>query len=439
MNDAAAASEQENKGMTIDQRSSRAAHLIEEGAAFMELSGLSASQAASPRRAPGRRDEFDVIVIGAGQAGLSVGHYLAKHGMNFVILDANARIGDSWRKRWDSLRLFTPAKFDGLDGMPFPAPPNYFPTKDEMGDYLEAYAARFELPVRTGVKVDRLRREGRRYVLEAGGVELEADHVVVAMANWQGRRVPAFAQELDSEIVQLHSCEYKNPAQLKPGATLIVGAGNSGSEIAMELSKTRRTFMSGRHVGQVPFRVGGFWGRLFLLRLVLRVLFHRVASVKTPLGRKLRVKMLTQGGPLIRVKLADLAAAGVERVGRVAGVESGRPVLEDGRVLDVENVVWCTGYDSALSWIDLPIWGEYGEPRHEDGVVTEEPGLYFVGRLFLHAASSVMVHGVGRDAARIAHAIAARTRLAPSSTRGLPAGSAPRTTRRSAETAPTSA
>lgn len=424
--------------MTIDQRNSRAAHLIEEGAAFMELAGLSASHAASPRRAVGQREHFDVIVIGAGQAGLSVGYYLAKRGMNFLILDANARIGDSWRKRWDSLRLFTPARFDSLDGMPFPAHPNHFPTKDEMGDYLEKYAARFDLPVRTGVKVERLRREGSRYVLDAGGVELEADHVVVAMANFQGRRVPAFARELDPQIVQLHSIEYQNPAQLRPGATLIVGGGNSGSEIAKELSKTHRTFMSGRNVGQIPFRIGGFWGRVLLARLLLRVVFHRLMTAKSAIGRKLRVKMLTQGGPLIRVKLAELAAAGVERVARVAGVENGRPVLEDGRVLEVENVVWCTGYDSGLSWIDLPIWGEYGEPRHEDGVVTDEPGLYFVGRIFVHAASSVMVHGVGRDAARIAEAIAARARLGQSSVSAPSGVPTVRTPRRAAAAAPTS-
>jgi putative flavoprotein involved in K+ transport len=388
----------------------RAEHLIEQGAAFLELSGLAPSTGRSfiPRRAPREREHFDVIVIGAGQAGLSVGHHLAQCGLRFVILDANQRIGDTWRKRWDSLRLFTPARYDGLDGMPFPAPPDSFPTKDEMGDYLEAYAARFQLPVRNGMKVDRLWREDHRYVVLAGGVELEAEHVVVAMANYQGRRVPAFARELDPEIVQLHSSEYKNPAQLRAGDALIVGAGNSGSEVALELARSHRTLMSGRDVGHVPFRIGGFWGRLFLVTLVLRILFHRVMKATSPIGRKMRVKMFTQGGPLIRVKPQDLLAAGVERVARVAGVKDGRPVLEDGRVLDVKNVIWCTGFDSGLSWIDLPIFGEYAEPVHEGGIVKGEPGLYFVGRLFLYAASSVMVHGVGRDAARIAEAITAR-------------------------------
>jgi putative flavoprotein involved in K+ transport len=392
-----------NRPHTTEQ----AERFIEEGSAFMQLSGLVPPTSARAI-APPERERFDVIVIGAGQAGLSVGHYLAQRGLRFVILDGNARIGDSWRKRWDSLRLFTPARYDGLDGMPFPAPPDSFPTKDEMADYLEAYAARFELPVQNGAKVDRLVRDGDRYVVTTGDVELEAPHVVVAMANFQGRRIPAFARELDPEIVQLHSSEYRNPAQLRGGDVLIVGAGNSGSEIALELSRRHRTLMSGRHPGHVPFRIGGFWARLILVRLVLRVLFHRIMTANTPLGRKMRVKMLTQGGPLIRVKPDDLSAAGVERVARVAGAKDGLPVLEDGRVLDVKNIVWCTGFDSGVSWIELPIFGEYGEPVHEAGVVKGEPGLYFVGRMFVHAASSVMVHGVGRDAERIVRAIVAR-------------------------------
>ena len=146
-----------------------------------------------------------------------------------------------------------------------------------------------------------------------------------------------------------------------------------------------------------------------LTRMVLRFVFHRLMTASSRLGRKVRAKMLSQGGPLIRVRPGDLSNAGVERAPRVVGVKAGLPLLADGRVLDVANVVWCTGYDSALSWIDLPIFGEYGEPRHEAGWVENEPGLYFVGRMFLYAASSVMVHGVGRDAARIAEAIKART------------------------------
>src|SRR4051812_4815258 len=179
---------------------------------------------------------FDVIVIGGGQAGLSVGYHLARRGLRFLILDAQTRIGDVWRKRWDSLRLFSPARFDGLDGMPFPASPSSFPTKDQMADYLETYAARFELPVLTGVTVTRLGRIGERFVIEAGQRRFEAEQVVVAMSDYQRGNIPAFARQLDPTIVQLHAADYRNPAQLREGGVLLVGAGNSGAEIAIELA-----------------------------------------------------------------------------------------------------------------------------------------------------------------------------------------------------------
>ena len=252
--------------------------LVEEGAAFAALQER--ERAAGVRRA----ERFDVIVIGAGQSGLSVGYYLAQRGLRFVILDAHARVGDQWRRRWDSLRLFTPAQLDGLAGMPFPAKAGYFPTKDEMADYLESYASRFALPVRCGVTVDRLFARDGRYVVRAGALELEADHVVVAMATYQKPKLPAFAQELDPSIVQLHSVDYRNPGQLQPGGVLIAGAGNSGSEIAMELSKSHRVWMAGRDTGAIPFRLRSFLGRYVLCVILLRIVFHLVLTVKTAAG-----------------------------------------------------------------------------------------------------------------------------------------------------------
>jgi putative flavoprotein involved in K+ transport len=375
---------------------------VEEGAAFMNLAGLKLTAR--------RNEHYDVVVIGGGQAGLSVGHYLAKRGVRFIILDASERIGDSWRKRWDSLKLFTPARFDALDGMPFPAPPDSFPTKDQMGDYLEAYAARFDLPVRSGMKVDELTKRDGLFVIRANGVEIEADQVVVAMSNYQKRVVPDFAAQLDPSIVQLHSSEYKSPAQLREGAVLIAGAGNSGAEIAVDLSTRHRLWLSGRNTGQIPFRPSGFWGRLLLVRLVLRVVFHRLLTVNTPMGRKARPKVLRGGGPLIRVKHQDLRALGVKHVPRIVGVRDGLPLLADDRTLDVSNVVWCTGFDPGFSWIKLPVFDEDGAPLHDSGVARHEPGLYFVGLHFLHAMSSVMIHGVGRDARRIVEMVAARRR-----------------------------
>jgi putative flavoprotein involved in K+ transport len=352
-------------------------------------------------------ERVETVVVGGGQAGLSVGYHLARRGLPFVILDANERIGDSWRSRWDALRLFTPARHDGLDGMSFPASRHSFPTKDEMADYLEAYAARFELPVRTGVRVDRLARNGGPFVVASHDLRFEADNVVVAMSNWQRPRRPAFAKELDPAVVQLHAGEYRNPSQLREGGVLVVGAGNSGAEIALEVARAHPTWLSGRNTGHVPFRIEGVAARLALTDIVLRLAFHRVLTVKTPMGRKVRSKILSHGMPLVRTKPKELVAAGVERVRRTVGVRDGLPLLEDGRVLEVANVLWCTGFAPDFAWIDLPVLGEHG-PMHERGIVKDEPGLYFVGLTFLYAASSSMLHGVGRDAKRIAEAIASR-------------------------------
>jgi putative flavoprotein involved in K+ transport len=356
-------------------------------------------------------ERVQTVVIGGGQAGLSVGYHLARRGLPFVILDAQARVGDSWRRRWDSLRLFSHARFDGLDGMPFPAPPDYFPTKDEMGDYLESYARQFKLPVRSGVKVDRLAREGRRFVVSAGPQRFEADNVVVAMSNYQVPRVPPQARELSPGIVQLHSFDYRSPAQLQPGGVLIVGAGNSGAEIGIELRRHGHpVWVSGPSTGQVPFRHGSLFATKVAIPLVFRVIFHRILSVRTPLGRKARRGSLHSATPLIRTKRSDLTAAQVELVPRVTGAKNGLPQLEGGRVLDVANVIWSTGFTPGFSWIDLPILDEHGEPKHQSGVVADEPGLFFVGLHFLHAMSSAMIHGVGRDADRIADGVATRVR-----------------------------
>ncbi|MFI5118956.1 MAG: flavin-containing monooxygenase [Thermoanaerobaculia bacterium] len=360
-------------------------------------------------------ERFQVVVIGGGQAGLSVGYHLSRLGVSFVILDANERVGDSWRNRWDSLHLFTPAQYDGLDGLPFPAPADSFPTKDEMADYLEAYAAHFALPVRTGVRVESISKNGEGYVLAAGDERFEAAHVVVAMSSYQTPRVPPFARELDPRIVQLHSFDYRNLSQLQEGGVLVVGAGNSGAEIALEASRRHEVWMSGRDPGHLPFRIDTRVGHV-LQRFVLRFLFHRVLTTDTSVGRKARPKLISQGAPLIRIKPEDLAAAGVRRAPRMAGVEGGLPLLADGHVIDVANVVWCTGFQPRPAWIDFPIFGEDGEPVHERGFVPREPGLAFVGLHFLYAMSSTMIHGVGRDAEhvarRIAEAVAAGRRAA---------------------------
>jgi putative flavoprotein involved in K+ transport len=364
------------------------------------------SRVAANRTVSSMTETFDTIVIGGGQAGLSVGYYLKQQGRQFVILEANEQIGGSWRTRtWNSLRLFTPARYDGLPGWPFPAPGWSYPTAREAAEYLNAYADRFELPVRTATPVDSLTKEGENYVARCNGRRFEAANVVVATGFYGKPVVPEFAPELDPRIVQMHSSEYRSPAQLKPGGVLLVGAGNSGADIALELSAGHQVWLSGRDKGEVPIRIESRQAR-FVLPVLWFIASH-VLTVKTPLGRKVRPHVLANGAPRIRVKSKDLEAAGVECVPKTVGVRDGSPVLEDGSVLDVANVIWCTGFRQDLGWLDVPVFGDDDRLVHQRGV-TSEPGLYFVGLDFLSAFTSENIGGVGRDARRLARQIAAR-------------------------------
>lgn len=356
-------------------------------------------------------ERFETVIIGGGQAGLTAGYHLTKRGKSFVILDASERVGDAWRKRWDSLRLFTPARFSGLPGMPLPAPAWSFATKDELADHLERYAEHFELPVRIGVSVDGLTKVDGGFEISAGDRCFEAENVIVATGAHQIPKVPAFAPELDPRIVQLHSHDYRSPSQLQEGDVLLVGAGNSGAEIAMDLSPAHRVWLSGPSTGQIPVRHGTRRARVGFR--VFRFLGHHVLRVDTRIGRKLGPKLIAKGDPLIRTRLRDLVAAGVERVPRVVGVRGGLPVLEDDRVLDVANVVWCTGFRTDFGWIDLPVFGDDGQPMHYRGVVDSEPGLYFLGLVFQYSFSSDVLPSGGRDAESIAKHIASRQRREP--------------------------
>jgi putative flavoprotein involved in K+ transport len=361
-------------------------------------------------------EHVETVIIGGGQAGLAVGYHLRSRKRDFLILDANERVGDSWRKRWPTLRLYSPAKFDGLPGMRFPAPAHSYPTGAEMADYLESYAERFELPVRSGITVDALDRNGDGFVVTAGGRRLGADNVVVATGVFQHEHpvTPEFAAELDPSIRQLHSADYRGPEQLQPGRVLVVGAAHSGGDIAFEVVQAGYpTTLSGRDTGQIPVPLES--RRMRVAWPVLRFLWTRILTTSTPMGRKAKHEIRVHGGPLIRVKRADLEAAGVELVPeRTVGVESGKPVLADGRVLDVANVVWCTGFRNDYGWIRFPVPTESdGYPEQQRGAVPSLPGLYFAGLPFLHSFASMLILGAGRDGKRVAEHIVARAARAP--------------------------
>jgi putative flavoprotein involved in K+ transport len=264
------------------------------------------------------------------------------------------------------------------------------------------------LPVQNGVRVGRLWKEGDRFVMIAGNQRFEAKNVVVAMANYQAPKVPAFARDLSPEIVQLHSHEYRNQSQLREGGVLVVGSGNSGAEIAVESARSHSTWISGKESGHIPWPIDSWIARNFLVRLV-RFFGHHVLTVKTRLGRKLRPKMLHSATPLVRTKPKDLVNAGIAVVPKVVGVKDGLPLLADDRPLEVNNVIWCTGYHHGFPWIDLPVFDCHGLPLHEEGIVAKAPGLYFVGLHFLYSMTSGTLIGVGRDAERIVDAIAFRS------------------------------
>jgi len=338
--------------------------------------------------------EFDTIVIGAGQAGLAAGYYLRRAARRFVILDAGARVGDVWRQRWDSLRLFTPARYDSLPGSRLPGESGHLPDKHEVAAYLENYATHFGLPVQLATRVTRLTRDGDDFVVATEeGRSLTARSVIVATGAYHRPHVPGFAASLGAVRTQLHSSEYRNPDQLPPGDVLVVGAGNSGAQIAIELAATRRrVFLSGRSTGHLPRRVLGRDVYDWLWPTVLQ------ATRRSWFGRHLMNGRQFAGDPLVGLTAKDIQAGGVQRVARTIEARGGLPVTEGGRVLEVAAVIWCSGFRPAFGWIDLPVFGEDGYPRHLRGLVPEVPGLAFLGLRFQHRVSSSLLGGVGRDA-----------------------------------------
>ncbi|KAE8764462.1 flavin-containing monooxygenase [Georgenia thermotolerans] len=356
-------------------------------------------------------EQVETVIIGAGQAGLATAYHLRRRGVPVLVLEGRARVGDVWRERYDSLQLFSPAQGDGLPGMAFPAPRGTYPTGAAMGDFLAGYAAAMDLPVRLGVHVERvLARQGGFVVITDDGGSIDAAQVVVATGAHKRPHVPGFAADLDPGIVQIHSAGYRNPAQLQDGPVLVVGASHSGADLALEVAATHRTVLSGRIRGEVPYTLGRPSARV--ANVVVPIVFQHLLTLRTPIGRKIAPAVRRGGAaPLIRVKRRHLAEAGVELTpARTVGTRDGLPLLDDGRVLDVRNVLWCTGYREDFRWVEPAPLDETGYPCHHRGVVDGVPGLYFAGLPFQFAYASMLILGAGRDAEHVARHIAAHRR-----------------------------
>ncbi|MCC9166247.1 flavin-containing monooxygenase [Pontibacter harenae] len=341
--------------------------------------------------------EFEAIVVGGGQAGLAMGYYLRQLHKQFVILDAGEKIGASWQNRYDSLKLFTLAPFNGLAGLPFPGKRDYFPSKDEVAQYLQQYAKRFELPVVLQQKVTEVRKQGSQYVVKTADETYTAAQVIVCTGAFHVPFIPAFKKQINPNIKQLHSADYRRPSQLLPGKTLVVGGCNSGFQIAEEL------LMAGQEV-YFSFKgklIGGNTSALFFTFLFNSGLLS--CSKYSWLGNKIQKRQ----EPIMSSNLdAVLQHPKLHLTGAALGATKVGIICERGVIHDVENNIWATGYTSDFSWIKLPVFDMLGKPVQHRGV-TQSEGLYFLGLPWLHSRGSGLLGGVSNDAAYIAKHIAA--------------------------------
>ena len=355
-----------------------------------EQAGTSQNAAESPTN-------FEVVVVGAGQAGLAIGYFLRDQGRRFIVIDSADAVGSAWRARWESLTLFTSRRFSSLPGMPFPGDPDGYPTRDEVIAYLEQYAETFQLPIELNSQVKELEQgESGRFRLELNNRLIAADQVVVATGPFQTAYVPKLSERLDKSVFQTHAVGYRRPAQVPEGDVLVVGGGNTGFQIAKELSATRKVVLAiGSQQKPLPQRLLG--RDLFWWLSKTGVLKKTDAS---RLGRKLRDR-----DTLIGSSPRELQRRyGVELRPRVVDVRERTARFEDGSDLEVDAVIWATGYRPDYSWIDLEVFDPHERLKHLRGV-TDVPGLYFLGLTWQHTRGSALLGWVKDDAAFIAEQI----------------------------------
>jgi putative flavoprotein involved in K+ transport len=344
-------------------------------------------------------DRLEVAVIGAGQTGLAIGYFLAKQGRHFTILEASDSIGAAWRSRWDSLVLFTPRRYDSLPGLRFPGDPDGYPGREEVVEYLESYASTFELPVELESRVESVTSSGDGFILDLGARTLQADQVVIATGPFQIPNVPSFAADLAPDLAQMHSTGYRRPNDVPVGTVVVVGGGNTGFQIAEELSATHSIPLAiGSRQTPLPQRVLGrdlFWW-LTKTGLIKK-------TVESRIGRRAQSR-----DTLIGSSTRDVKHHGVAVKPRLVGASGRTVTFADGSELDVDAVVWATGYRSDYAWIDVPVFDRDGRVLHRRGV-TDHRGLFFLGLTWQHTRGSALLGWVKDDAEFIAERIAANT------------------------------
>ncbi len=343
----------------------------------------------------------DVLVVGAAQAGLGAAYELTREpGLDVLVLDGQP-VGQSWRDRWDSLTLFTPRRFSGLPGLRFPRASSRCPSRLEMADYLQSYADRFALPVRTGVRVTRLRREDGVFVASTDQGEVRAAQVVLATGPFHRPFVPDAARGLHEDVHQLHSYDYRRPAQLPSGDVLVVGGGNSAAQLAVELASTHLvTVASPGPLWYLPEDVLGI--SMYWWTYLTGILN---ADKDAKISRYIR----RRGDAIVGKQLEELVEAGEVQLHphRVVSGSGRVVVLEDGTALPVSTVLWCTGFRPETSWLDLPgALNDRGEPLHDEGA-SPVPGLHWMGLPWQTRLNSSIIDGVHRDARRTAERVRA--------------------------------
>jgi putative flavoprotein involved in K+ transport len=337
-------------------------------------------------------EHHDVVVIGGGQAGLAIGYHLARQVRRFTILDAGTAPAAAWRSRWDSLQLFTPARYDSLPGLSFPGDPDHYPTRDEVVAYLTDYARRFELPVELDSRVTALHAAGGGYRIELADRALHADQVVIATGPFQTPRLPAIAHQLAGDVVQMHSADYRRPDDVPAGRVLVVGGGNTGFQIADELAASREVHLAlGTRQTPLPQQILG--RDLFRFLTACRLMN---ATVDSRIGRRMKDRET-----LIGSSPRAARKAGIVVHPRATAATGSNVTFADGAKLDVDAVIWATGFDRDYAWIHAPVFNDDGDLAHRRGV-TASPGLYFLGMPWQHTRGSALLGWIKDDAAHIA-------------------------------------